>query len=162
MSKMKIRLTVNGKEHEVEVEPRRLLADVLRELGYTSVHIGCEDGKCGACTVIIDGYAVKSCQIFAVQADNSKILTVEGLARDGELHPLQKAFIDNFAIQCGYCTPGMIMTAYDFLSKMGNDRITEEAVRRAITGNLCRCTGYVNIVKAILDAAERKKRGEWW
>jgi len=157
---MRIKLIVNEKEYETEVEPRKLLADLLRELGYTSVHIGCEDGKCGACTVILDGYAVKSCQLFAVQANNSKILTVEGLTKNEELHPLQKAFNDNFAIQCGYCTPGMLMTSYDLLSK--TDKIDEGVVRKAITGNLCRCTGYVNIVKAILNAAERKKGGEWW
>jgi carbon-monoxide dehydrogenase small subunit len=157
---MKVRLIVNRKEYEVDVEPRALLVDVLRDLGFTSIHIGCEDGKCGACTVIMNGYAVKSCQVFAVQAHGSTILTAEGLVRDGELHPLQKAFSDNFAVQCGYCTPGMLMTAYDFLSK--TDNVSEENVRRAIVGNLCRCTGYVNIVKAIIDAAERKKRGEWW
>lgn len=157
---MKIKITVNKKEYELDVEPRKLLVDVLRELGHRSVHIGCDDGKCGACTVILDGKAVKSCLLLAVQADGSNIITAEGLARDGELHPLQKAFTENFAIQCGYCTPGMLMTAYDFLSKA--NKVDEESVREAISGNLCRCTGYVNIVKAILDVAERKRRGEWW
>jgi len=156
---MKVKITVNKTEHELDVDPRKLLVDVLRELGYLSVHVGCDDGKCGACTVILDGKAVKSCLLLAVQADGSNILTAEGLARDGELHALQKAFIDNFAVQCGYCTPGMLMTAYDFLSKA--NVIDEENVREAMSGNLCRCTGYVNIVKAILDASERKRRGEW-
>lgn len=153
-------MNVNGTEHEVDVEPRRLLVDVLRDLGYKGVHIGCMEGKCGACTVIMDGRAVKSCLVLAVQADGSNILTVEGLARNGKLHPLQQAFIDNFAIQCGYCTPGIIMNAYDLLSK--EDSVTEDSVREALGGNLCRCTGYVNIVRAILDAAERKRRGDWW
>lgn len=157
---MRIRITVNGVLHEVDVEPRKLLADVLRELGYLSVHIGCDDGKCGACTVLLNGRAVKSCLILAVQADELDIRTVEGLTKDGELHPLQKAFINNFAIQCGYCTPGMILTAYDFLSRA--EAVDEEKIREAISGNLCRCTGYVNIVKAILEAWESKKRGEWW
>ncbi|MEM0079416.1 MAG: (2Fe-2S)-binding protein [Nitrososphaerota archaeon] len=157
---MRIRITVNGVLHEVDVEPRKLLADVLRELGYLSVHIGCDDGKCGACTVLLNGRAVKSCLILAVQADELDIRTVEGLTKDGELHPLQKAFINNFAIQCGYCTPGMIITAYDFLSRA--EAVDEEKIREAISGNLCRCTGYVNIVKAILEAWESKKRGGWW
>ncbi|MEM3708941.1 MAG: (2Fe-2S)-binding protein [Nitrososphaerales archaeon] len=157
---MRIRITVNGVLHEVDVEPRKLLADVLRELGYLSVHIGCDDGKCGACTVLLNGRAVKSCLILAVQADELDIRTVEGLTKDGELHPLQRTFINNFAIQCGYCTPGMVITAYDFLSRA--EAVDEENVREAISGNLCRCTGYVNIVKAILEAWESKKRGEWW
>lgn len=155
-----VRLVVNGEERVVEVEPRKLLVDLLRDLGYLSVHKGCDEGKCGACTVLLDGRAVKSCLIFAVQADGSEIITAEGLARGDELHPLQKAFMDNFAVQCGYCTPGMLMTVYDFLAKEGE--VDEEKVREAIVGNLCRCTGYVNIIKAILDAAERKKRGDWW
>jgi len=156
----KIKLTVNGHEHEVEVENRMLLVDLLRELGYLSVHIGCDDGKCGACTVILDGAAVKSCMIFAVQANGSTVMTAEGLSKDG-LHPLQEEFWKNHALQCGYCTPGMLMTTYDYLSKTDPDDIDEQSVRRALTGNLCRCTGYVNIVKATLEAAKRKKRGEW-
>jgi carbon-monoxide dehydrogenase small subunit len=156
----KIKLTVNGHEHEVEVENRMLLADLLRELGYLSVHIGCDDGKCGACTVILDGAAVKSCMVFAVQANGSTVMTAEGLSKDG-LHPLQEEFWKNHAVQCGYCTPGMLMTIYDYLSKTDPGDIDEQSVRRALTGNLCRCTGYVNIVKATLEAAKRKKGGEW-
>ncbi len=156
----RVRLVVNGEEHVVDVEPRKLLVDLLRDLGYLSVHKGCDEGKCGACTVLLDGSAVKSCLIFAVQADGSEILTAEGLAKGEELHPLQKAFTENFAIQCGFCTPGMLMTAYDFLNK--EEDVDERKAREAIVGNLCRCTGYVNIVKAILDAAERKKGGDWW
>jgi aerobic-type carbon monoxide dehydrogenase small subunit (CoxS/CutS family) len=160
MERVTVRLVVNDREHMVEVEPRKLLVDLLRELGYLSVHKGCDEGKCGACTVLLDGLAIKSCLIFAIQADGSMITTAEGLAREEELHPLQKAFTDNFAVQCGYCTSGMLMTAYNLLAR--EEEVNEEKVREAIVGNLCRCTGYVNIVKAILDAAERRKRGEWW
>ncbi len=157
---VRVRLVVNGEEHIVDVEPRKLLVDLLRDLGYLSVHKGCDEGRCGACTILLDGSAVKSCLIFAVQADGSEVLTAEGLIRGEELHPLQKAFTENFAVQCGFCTPGMLMTAYDFLSKEGE--VDEGKVREAIVGNLCRCTGYVNIIRAILDAAERKKGGDWW
>jgi carbon-monoxide dehydrogenase small subunit len=156
---MIVKFAVNGRQHEADVEPRMLLVDLLRELGYLGVHKGCDDGKCGACTVVLDDRAVKSCIVLAVQAEGSRILTVEGLARNGELHPLQKAFAENFAVQCGYCTPGTLMNTYDLLSK--TDDIDVESARKAITGNLCRCTGYVNIVKAILAAADAKKRGEW-
>lgn len=161
-TRTKIKLTVNGREHEVEVDNRMLLSDLLRELGYLSVHIGCDDGKCGACTVILDGVAVKSCMVFAVQANGSTVMTAEMLSKNGRLHPLQEEFWKNHAVQCGYCTPGMLMTLYDYLSKTDPDEIDEQSVRRAIAGNLCRCTGYVNIVKAALAAAKRKKGGEWW
>lgn len=160
MDKVTVRLVVNGKRYMVDVEPRKLLVDLLRELGCLSVHKGCDEGRCGACTILVDGLAIKSCLVFAIQADGSMITTAEGLTRDKELHPLQKAFTDNFAVQCGYCTSGILMTAYNFLAR--EEEVNEEKVREAIVGNLCRCTGYVNIVKAILDAAERKKRGEWW
>ncbi|MBI2304499.1 MAG: (2Fe-2S)-binding protein [Chloroflexi bacterium] len=156
MSKEKIRVRVNGKDFEAEVEPRLLLIDLLREeLGFTGPHVGCDTSNCGACTVILDGYSVKSCTMFAVQAHGKEILTIEGLAQDGKLHPIQEAFWDNHALQCGYCTPGMVMSAYYLLSR--NPNPTEYQVRRGITGNLCRCTGYHNIVKAIQDAAGRMR-----
>ncbi|MCG2909248.1 MAG: (2Fe-2S)-binding protein [Stygiolobus sp.] len=151
--KVKITLTVNGEKHEVEVEPRRLLVHVLRELGYTSVHIGCDTSNCGACTVIMNGRSVKSCTVLAVEANGAEILTVEGLSKDGKLHPIQEAFWDNHALQCGYCTPGMIMQAYWLLKE--NPSPSEEEIREGISGNLCRCTGYQNIVKAIKDASLR-------
>ena len=151
--KAKITLKVNGEVHQVEVEPRRLLVHVLRELGYTGVHIGCDTSNCGACTVILNGRSVKSCTLLAVEADGSEILTVEGLSKDGKLHPIQEAFWDNHGLQCGYCTPGMIMEAYWLLKE--NPNPTEEEIREGISGNLCRCTGYQNIIKAIKDASLR-------
>ena len=158
MGTRRITVTVNGERYEREVEPRRLLAYFLREdLGLTGTHIGCDTTSCGACTVVMDGRAVKSCTVFAVQADGSEILTVEGLARDGELHPLQKGFWDQHGLQCGYCTPGMLMSAYALLQR--NPNPTEAEIRFAISGNLCRCTGYQNIVKAIQQAAA-ELRGE--
>ncbi len=152
----RIALTVNGVAHEVDVEPRRLLVQVLREdLGLTGTHIGCDTAQCGACTVVVDGAAVKSCTVLAVAADGASITTIEGLASDGELHPLQAAFRDNHGLQCGFCTPGMIMTAVDFLNR--NPSPTEAEIRQAIEGNVCRCTGYQNIVAAIADAAARMR-----
>jgi carbon-monoxide dehydrogenase small subunit len=150
----RIALTVNGVAHEVDVEPRRLLVQVLREdLGLTGTHVGCDTSQCGACTVLVDGAAVKSCTMLAVSADGASITTIEGLAADGELHPLQAAFRDNHGLQCGFCTPGMIMTAVDFLGR--NPNPSEAEIRKAIEGNICRCTGYQNIVAAIADAAAR-------
>lgn len=149
-----IRVNVNGRWYEADVEPRMLLIDFLRDvLGFAGPHIGCDTGHCGACTVILDGRNVKSCMILAVQVDGARILTVEGLEQDGQLHPLQEAFWENHALQCGYCTPGMLMSAY-FLLKRNPDP-TEDDIRKAIEGNLCRCTGYVNIVKAIKSAARK-------
>jgi carbon-monoxide dehydrogenase small subunit len=151
--KVKITLKVNGKPYETEVEPRRLLVHVLRELGFTGVHVGCDTSNCGACTVIMDGKSVKSCTLLAVEANNSEITTVEGLAQDGNLHPVQEAFWEKHALQCGYCTPGMIMQSVWLLKE--NPNPTEEEIREGISGNLCRCTGYQNIVEAIKTAAER-------
>src|SRR5919109_3110114 len=149
----RVTVTVNGSVHEQEVEARRLLVHFIRDdLDLTGTHIGCDTGNCGACTVILDGAAVKSCMLLAVQADGATIETVESLAADGELHPLQQAFSDHHALQCGYCTPGMLMGAKYLLDN--NPEPTENEVRRAIQGNICRCTGYVNIVKAILAAAK--------
>lgn len=155
--KQLIKLTVNGVEEEAYVEPWWSLAQVLREeLGLTGTKISCETGNCGACTVLVDGNAVKSCLLLAVKARGKEILTIEGLSKDGELHPLQQAFIEHFAVQCGYCTPGMIMSAKALVDE--NPNPSEEEVREAIRGNLCRCTGYVKIVEAILSCAEKIKK----
>ena len=151
-SKHAIKLTVNGKSYERLVEARMTLADFLRsELDLTGTHVGCEHGVCGACTVLLNGEAVRSCLLLAVQADGAELLTVEGLARGNELHPLQKAFHERHALQCGFCTPGFLMTAFAFLKETPNP--TEAEIREAISGNLCRCTGYLPIVQAILQAA---------
>ena len=150
-----IALTVNGVRHEAEVEPRTLLVDFLRDdLGLTGTKIGCDTSLCGACTIHLDGRAVKSCTALAVQADGSEITTIEGLARGGDLHPLQEAFWEHHALQCGFCTPGMIMTAAELLGTNG-DRLTDEEIRRGLEGNLCRCTGYQHIVEAVRAAAVR-------
>jgi len=149
-----ISLTVNGTEHELSVEPRTLLIHVLRdELGYTGPNVGCESSMCGACTVHLDGEAIKSCTMLAVQADGREVTTVEGLADDGEFHPIQEGFQEEHGLQCGYCTPGMMMTATELLEK--NPDPTEAEIREALEGNLCRCTGYQNIVRAVENAAEK-------
>ena len=148
----RVSFVVNGTRRELEVEPRRLLVQVLREdLGLTGTHIGCDTSQCGACTVLLDGRAVKSCTVLAVQADGSEVTTIEGLARDGALHPLQEAFWEHHGLQCGFCTPGMIMSAADLLQR--NPDPSEAEIRHAIEGNLCRCTGYQHIVAAIAAAA---------
>jgi carbon-monoxide dehydrogenase small subunit len=147
-----ISLNVNGKAYSGEVEPRTLLAHFLRDgLRLTGTHLGCVVGRCGACTVLWNGVPVKSCMVFAVQAEGDEIVTVEGLAQDKRLHPLQEAFWKNDSVECGYCTPGMLMSAYGLLKK--ENKPTEEQIKKAISGNLCRCTGYVNIVAAIKEAA---------
>jgi carbon-monoxide dehydrogenase small subunit len=149
-----ISLTVNGTEHELSVEPRTLLIHVLRdELGYTGPNVGCESSMCGACTVHLEGEAVKSCTMLAVQADGREVTTVEGLADDGEFHPIQEGFQEEHGLQCGYCTPGMMMTATELLDR--NPDPTEAEIREALEGNLCRCTGYQNIVRAVENAAEK-------
>ena len=146
-------LTVNGTDHETDVEPRTLLVYFLREqLGLTGTTVGCDTSSCGACTVLVNGESVKSCTMLAVQADGSDITTIEGLAQDGSLHPMQQAFHEHHGLQCGYCTPGMILAAVSYLKE--NPDPTEQDVRLALEGNLCRCTGYHNIVKAVLAAAE--------
>jgi carbon-monoxide dehydrogenase small subunit len=150
--KRTITLTVNGKRHSAEVEPRLLLVHFLRDsLGLTGTHIGCETSLCGACTVSLDGAAVKSCSMFAVQADGRDILTIEGLANNGQLHPIQEAFWNEHALQCGFCTPGMILACKQLLDRIPNP--TEAEIRHAIEGNLCRCTGYQHIVNAVKAAA---------
>jgi len=150
-----VRVRVNGEEYELEVEPRLLLVHALRDkLGLTGTHVGCDTSNCGACTVHLNGRAVKSCTVLAVQADGAEITTIEGMAHGGELHPLQEAFWNDHGLQCGYCTPGMIMAAAGLLAD--NPNPTEEEVRHGLEGNLCRCTGYHNIVRAVLDAAKVK------
>ncbi len=152
-----IRLRVNGQEVERAVEVRKLLADFLREdLELTATHLGCEHGVCGACTVVLNGDSVRSCLLLAVQADGGELLTVEGLAQDGDMHPLQQAFWDHHALQCGFCTAGFLMSAYDLLHK--NPHPSEDDVRQGLSGNLCRCTGYANIVQAVTAAAEEMNR----
>ncbi len=148
-----VTMTVNGREMKGDVEDRTLLVQYLREnLGLTGTHVGCDTSQCGACVVHVDGHAVKSCTILAVQASGSDVLTIEGLANGTELHPVQAAFREHHGLQCGYCTPGMIMTAVDLIKEHGSD-LDEKAVRDGLEGNICRCTGYHNIVKAILAAA---------
>ncbi len=150
-----ITVTVNGTRHTSEVEPRLLLVHYLRDvLGLTGTHIGCDTSQCGACTIHVDGLAVKSCTMLAVQADGSDITTIEGLAKDGQLHPLQEGFWEKHGLQCGFCTPGMIMTAHQILER--NPSPTEEQIRSGLSGNYCRCTGYHNIVKAIQYAADKR------
>jgi aerobic carbon-monoxide dehydrogenase small subunit len=154
MAKQTIKVKINGREREDAVEPRLLLVHFIREsLALTGTHIGCDTSNCGACTVIVNGNTVKSCTMFAVQADGAEIMTVEGLIKDGALHPLQEGFKQEHGLQCGFCTPGMLMSSYALLSKNSNP--TEDDIRWGISGNLCRCTGYQNIVKAVLDAAKR-------
>lgn len=154
MTENDITLTVNGTEHDLTVEPRTLLVHALRdELGYTGANIGCESSLCGACTVDMNGDAVKSCTVLAVQADGTEIETVEGLAEDDEFHPIQEGFQKEHGLQCGYCTPGMMMTAKDLLER--NPSPDEGEIREALEGNLCRCTGYQNIVNAVEFAADR-------
>jgi aerobic carbon-monoxide dehydrogenase small subunit len=149
---VRIAITVNGRRREAEVEPRTLLVDFLRDtLGLTGTTLGCDTSQCGACTVHVDGQAVKSCTVLAVQANDRAVTTIEGLAENGALHAVQEAFRDNHGLQCGFCTPGMIMAAVDLLQ--GNDAPSDEEIRRALEGNLCRCTGYENIVRAVRQAA---------
>ncbi|HYS55807.1 MAG TPA: (2Fe-2S)-binding protein [Thermoanaerobaculia bacterium] len=154
MAKQKIRITVNGTAHEKEVEPRLLLVHFIREvLSLTGTHIGCDTTTCGACTLLLDGKPVKSCTAFAVMADGREVMTVEGLEKDGKLDPVQEGFHQEHGLQCGFCTPGMMMTSYALLKN--NPSPTEEQIRWAISGNLCRCTGYVNIVKSIQYASQK-------
>lgn len=152
IEKIAIQVTVNGKQHSLKLEPRTLLVEMLREqLDLTGTHVGCDTSYCGACTVLLNGAAVKSCTVLAVQADGSEITTVEGLEKDGQLHPMQKAFGEAYGLQCGYCTPGIMLAALQLLTQ--NHEPTEKQVRKAIAGNTCRCTGYQNVFKAIQLAA---------
>ena len=154
--KVAIQLKVNGTSYSLEVEPRTLLVELLRErLDLTGTHVGCDTTYCGACTVLFNGAAVKSCTMFAVQADGAEILTVEGLEKDGQLHSIQKAFGESYGLQCGYCTPGLMLSTFQLLS--GNTSPSEKEIRKAIAGNTCRCTGYQNVFKAIQLAAQNMK-----
>jgi carbon-monoxide dehydrogenase small subunit len=154
-----ITIVINGKEHALEVEPRLLLVHAIRDrLGYTGTHVGCDTSQCGACTVIIDGAAIKSCTLLAVQADGARIETIEGMAsEDGELHAIQRAFSEKHGLQCGFCTPGMVMLTKAFLAE--NPNPTDAEIKHALAGNLCRCTGYQNIVRSISFAAESLSTG---
>ena len=159
MSRVSVSVEVNGTRYERDVEPRLLLVHFLRdELGLTGTHVGCDTSNCGACTVHLNGDAVKSCTVLAVQADGSSVTTIEGMGSEGDLHPVQEAFWEHHGLQCGYCTPGMIMAAADLLQR--NSDPSEQEVREALAGNLCRCTGYHNIVKAVLAAAKAGHPGD--
>jgi aerobic carbon-monoxide dehydrogenase small subunit len=156
--KQTVHLKINGQQREADVEPRLLLVHFIREtLGLTGTHVGCDTSNCGACTVVLDGKTVKSCTMFAVQADGAELLTVEGLFQEGKLHPLQEGFKQEHGLQCGFCTPGMLMSTYALLQK--NAQPTESDIRWGISGNLCRCTGYQNIVKAVQYAAGKMAQG---
>jgi len=152
--KLPVKMTINGTAHSHEVEPRMLLVHYIREVvGLTGTHIGCDTSQCGACTIIMNGQAVKACNLFAVQADGAQIMTIEGLAKNGQLHPIQEGFWEKHGLQCGYCTPGMILASYQLLQRYPQP--SEEQIRHQLEGNLCRCTGYHNIVKAVQYAAEK-------
>jgi carbon-monoxide dehydrogenase small subunit len=154
--KRSVSMTVNGVKHSHEVEPRLLLVHYLREtLGLTGTNVGCDTSQCGACTILLDGQAVKSCTLLALQAEGGEVTTIEGLAKDGRLHPLQQAFWDKHGLQCGFCTPGMILTACDLLARTPGP--SEAEIRHALEGNYCRCTGYQNIVASVQDAAQRMR-----
>jgi carbon-monoxide dehydrogenase small subunit len=154
MTSRQVRVRVNGRDYERSVEPRLLLSDFLRhELGLSGTHVGCEHGVCGCCTIRLNGAAVRSCLLFAVQADESELLTVEGLTQDGKLHPIQAAFREAHGLQCGFCTPGFILAAHAYLEEVQRADVSCEEVREALSGNLCRCTGYQNIIEAVKIAA---------
>ena len=154
---MHVKITINGKVFEHDIEPRLLLTHFIRDIaGLTGTHIGCETSICGACTVLANGLAVKSCTMFAVQADGANVVTIEGMAKDGQFHPLQEGFWEEHGLQCGYCTPGMIMCSHQLLAR--NASPGEEEIRGALDGNLCRCTGYQNIVKAVQSASRKMKQ----
>ncbi len=157
---MKVKMAVNGTEHERDVEPRTLLVFFLREqLGLTGTNVGCDTTSCGACTVLLDGESVKSCTLLAAQADGRAVTTIEGLATGEEMHPMQRAFREHHGLQCGYCTPGMVMAAVSLVNESPD--LDERQVREGLEGNLCRCTGYHNIVAAVLDAARSAREGAW-
>ena len=156
--KQTVRVTINGRRYQEDVEPRLLLSHFLREaIGLTGTHVGCVVGECGACTVLLDGKAVKSCLLFAVQASGKEITTIEGLASNGNLHPVQEAFVEAYGFQCGYCTPGMVLAASALLSK--NQNPSDDEIRAALAGNLCMCTGYMQIVEAVKMAAKKSSKG---
>jgi carbon-monoxide dehydrogenase small subunit len=153
-----LQLVVNGERRSLDVEPRTLLVHAIRDgLGLTGAHIGCDTSQCGACTVLLDGRAVKSCTLFALQAEGAEITTIEGLASGGEMHPIQRSFVENHGLQCGFCTPGLILTAVDLLSR--DPEPTDEIIRHSLRGNLCRCTGYQTVVESIRAAGAEMRRG---
>jgi carbon-monoxide dehydrogenase small subunit len=153
-----LQLVVNGERRSLDVEPRTLLVHAIRDgLGLTGAHIGCDTSQCGACTVLLDGRAVKSCTLFALQAEGAEITTIEGLASGGEMHPIQRSFVENHGLQCGFCTPGLILTAVDLLSR--DPEPTDESIRHSLRGNLCRCTGYQTVVESIRAAGAEMRRG---
>jgi carbon-monoxide dehydrogenase small subunit len=155
-NELEVSVVVNGEQYKRRIDPRTLLVDFLRdELGLTGTHIGCDTGHCGACTVMLNGVTVKSCLLFAAQADHLEVKTIEGVGANGKLHPIQEAFLEHQALQCGYCTPGMILSSLFLLQR--NPDPTEEEIKKGIEGNLCRCTGYLNIVKAVRAASARMK-----
>ena len=157
--KQAVNVRINGRVYQEEAEPRLLLTHFLREVvGLTGTHIGCVIGECGACTILLDGKLVKSCLLFAVQVNGREITTIEGLATDGSLHPVQEAFVERYGFQCGYCTPGMVLATYSLLSK--NPDPSEEEIRRALAGNLCMCTGYAQIIESVQEAARKLKSGQ--
>jgi aerobic-type carbon monoxide dehydrogenase small subunit (CoxS/CutS family) len=156
---MKVTVEVNGVAHERDVEPRTLLVYFLRGLGLTGTNVGCDTTSCGACTVLLDGESVKSCTLLAAQAEDRSVTTIEGLSNGEELHPMQRAFREHHGLQCGYCTPGMVMAAVSLVAE--NPDLDEHHVREGLEGNLCRCTGYHNIVAAVLDAAQSSREGVW-
>ena len=161
--KVAINLRVNQKDYHLDIDSRATLLEVLRkELALQSVHRSCEEGECGACTILFNGEPLNSCLMLAVAADGARIITTEGLVRDGQRHPLMDAFVDLHGMQCGYCTPGMLMTAYAFIENTAGQPVTDEQIRKELEGNLCRCTGYVNIIKAIQAAKKAKEAGNWW
>ncbi len=161
--KMAVTLNINNTTHQLEIDSSATLLEVLRSNAqHQSVHRSCEEGECGACTVLMDGEPVNSCLILAASAQGTTILTSEGLMRGEELHPLMKAFVDELGLQCGFCTPGMVMSAYALINRWTDETYSDMEIRKAIEGNLCRCTGYVNIVKSIRRAKEAKDAGNWW
>ena len=158
-AKVDVTLTVNGTERTAATEPRTLLVQFLRnELGLTGTHVGCQTGQCGACTVVLDGEAVKSCMVLASQADGHEVMTIEGMARGSELHPIQQAFWEEHGLQCGYCTPGMLLSTYTLLQEDPNP--DDATIRHGLEGNICRCTGYANIVRSVQEAARRMSSGD--
>lgn len=161
--KIPLSLKVNGEDMKFEITPNQTLLEVLRnQAGLQSVHRSCEEGECGACTVLLDNEPVNSCLILAASADGASILTSEGLVKNNKPHPLMKAFTDELGIQCGFCTPGMLMSSYALINRSDEKELTDETIRKNIEGNLCRCTGYINIVKSVKQAQKAKNAGEWW
>lgn len=153
-----VEITINGKAYKREIDPRILLVEFIREnIGLTGTHVGCDTSYCGACTIIVDGSPVKSCTLFAVQVDGSEVITVEGLEKDGELHPLQQAFSQKHGLQCGYCTPGMLMSSLALLAENPDPSVKD--IKKRLAGNVCRCTGYQNIIKSVQDAAKQMQEG---